>query len=94
METLEGLFDAMAAAGVGRPKDEKDLSSYRGWSPIYRAFLREGVAYAIKQIAYVAKAMGVNRRLNHARNEAMVARGHSDRSSAQHLADALGYERD
>ena len=69
----ERLFDAMDAAGVGRPKDGNDLGRYGPWQPIYRAY-RQGKSEAsiLGQIPWVAQSMGRNR----ARTEAVLQAWH------------------
>jgi len=58
---IEKLFEAMDAAGIGRPRDEIHLGRYAPWQPIYRAY-RKGRpdAEVLGQIPYAAQAMGKN----------------------------------
>jgi len=70
---LQRLFEAMDAAGIGRPRDESHLGRYGPWQPICRAY-RQGKdeASVLGQIPFVAQAMGKNR----ARTEAVLQAWH------------------
>lgn len=88
---LQGLFDKMEAAGIGRPKDKKALGRYAPWLPIYTAVLCGNIEEAAGNIPYIASQMGINLARNETQIEAMKKPSVEKREERFSIWDIPGY---